>query len=565
MKFVCALCVFCALPVASALDREAFTFTSYNLNVRIEPEQHRLAARGTITLRNDSSVSQKNLSLQISSTLDWRSIQVDGKPVQFVSQPYTSDIDHTGTVSEAIVALPKEVPPKATIELKVGYEGTIPLDTTRLTRIGVPAEQALHSDWDQISNSFTAVRGVGYVVWYPVAMQSANISEGSDLFEALGRWKARELGVDVRTELTNSGVGEQTTLLCNGRLGGGTSEERINRFYAIETTCSFPGSTVPIFAVSDYKGLDRPALNISYLPDHRPAAETYGLAADLAVPFISEWFGAPKSKAELIELADPDAAPFESGNAMLLPLSKSEFKLFQLTAVHQLTHAAFSATRLWIYEGLAHFAQAVYRERQNGRQAALDFMGLHRAALVDAEKALAAERRSDLQSESLINTAREEFYRSKAMFVWWMLRDMTGEEVLKKALGKYRSEEDKDPAYMQHLIEGEVKKDLQWFFDDWVHRERGLPDFRVKDVHSRLMQAGTYVVTVTVENLGDAGAEVPVTMRLESGEIIKRVEVRGKSAASIRMEAATAPQEIVVDDGSVPEIDTANNSYKFNH
>src|SRR5947207_2346760 len=100
MKFVCALCVFCALPVASALDREAFTFTSYNLNVRIEPEQQRLAARGTITLRNDSSVSQKNLSLQISSTLDWRSIQVDGKPVQFVSQPYTSDIDHTGTVSE---------------------------------------------------------------------------------------------------------------------------------------------------------------------------------------------------------------------------------------------------------------------------------------------------------------------------------------------------------------------------------------------------------------------------------------------------------------------------------
>ena len=93
---------------ARALDREAFTFTSYDLDVRVEPEQQRLAVRGKITLRNDSASPQKNLSLQISSSLDWRSIQLEGKPVQFVSQPYTSDIDHTGALSEALVTLPKE-------------------------------------------------------------------------------------------------------------------------------------------------------------------------------------------------------------------------------------------------------------------------------------------------------------------------------------------------------------------------------------------------------------------------------------------------------------------------
>ncbi len=70
------------------MDREAFTFTNYDLDVRIEPEQQRLAVRGKITLRNDSASPQKNLPLQISSTLDWRSIQFNGKPVQFVSQPY---------------------------------------------------------------------------------------------------------------------------------------------------------------------------------------------------------------------------------------------------------------------------------------------------------------------------------------------------------------------------------------------------------------------------------------------------------------------------------------------
>ena len=566
MKFLGVLCVLCGFYFsASALDREAFTFTSYNLSLRIEPEQQRLAARGTITLRNDSTIPQKNLSLQISSTLGWRSIQVDGKSVPFVAQSYTSDIDHSGAVSEAIVSLPKEVPPQTSIALEVGYEGTIPLDTTRLTRIGVPEEQARHSDWDRISPSFTAVRGIGYVVWYPVAMQSANISQGNDLFETLAKWKMREFGTDLRTELTHSGVDEHRTLLCNGRPGGGTSEERISRFYSVSTMCSFAVSTVPIFAISNYKGLDRPAVNISYLPDHQAVVESYGLAADLAVPFVSEWFGAPKSKTELIDLADPNAAPFESGSTMLLPLSKLDFKLFQLTAVHQLTHAAFPSKRAWIYEGLAHFAQAAYREQQNGRQTALDFMGLHRAALVDAEKAIASEQKTDLQSESLINATREEVYRSKAMFVWWMLRDMTSDETLKRALRKYRSEEDKDPAYVQHLVESEAKKDLQWFFDDWVYRERGLPDLHIKDAHSRLMQAGTYVVTITVENLGDAGAEVPVTIRMENGEVTQRLAVNGKSKASIRMEAASVPQEIMLNDGSVPETDTSNNSYKLNH
>ena len=114
MKFFHVCCILWSLAVqVRALDREAFTFTNYNLDARIEPEQQRLAVRGNITLRNDSATAQKNLSLQISSSLGWRSIQLDGKPVQFVSQPYTSDIDHTGALSEAIVTLPKEVRPRA--------------------------------------------------------------------------------------------------------------------------------------------------------------------------------------------------------------------------------------------------------------------------------------------------------------------------------------------------------------------------------------------------------------------------------------------------------------------
>ena len=569
MKSLRVLCVLCGLLVqAHAIDREAFTFTHYNLDVRIEPEQQRLAVRGKIIVRNDSASPQKILSLQISSSLDWRSIQLEGKPAQFVSQPYTSDVDHNGALSEALVTLPQPVPPKGEVELEIGYEGVISLDATRLTRIGVPADVARHSDWDQIAKSFGAVRGIGYVAWYPVATESANLSEANSVFETVARWKARELQADMKIKVSHSGEGTPAILLCNGKAGG-RAEERLGQSYGIENACDFLplGETVPLFVIGPYEGLDQPPVNISYLPDHKAAAQTYALAVRLEVPFVTEWFGTLKAPAsartEIVESIDPEAAPYESGNMLLTPFS-TDSKQAQLTAVHQLTHAAFLSPRPWIYEGLAHFAQAVYREQESGRQTALDYMDSHRTALVEAEKALDRKRSQNTEpDESLINTNIEDFYRSKALYVWWMLRDMIGDDALKKALAAYHSDADTSPSYMQQLIEAQTKSDLGWFFDDWVYHDRGLPDFKVAAVYPWEPSKNAYVVTVTVENSGDAAAEVPLTLKMAEGQTAKRLLVRGKSKAIIRIEANSAPQEIVVNDGSVPESDLSNNVYKI--
>jgi hypothetical protein len=70
------------------------------------------------------------------------------------------------------------------------------------------------------------------------------------------------------------------------------------------------------------------------------------------------------------------------------------------------------------------------------------------------------------------------------------------------------------------------------------------------------------MVTVEIENLGDAGAEVPFRLRNSDGDISKRLEVRARSKASIRVESPTVPNEVVVNDGSVPESNMTNNSYK---
>ena len=119
---------------------------------------------------------------------------------------------------------------------------------------------------------------------------------------------------------------------------------------------------------------------VHFLHGHDASANNYADAAEKVIPLITEWFGAARSKAETADLIDPNAAPFESGSLLLTPLTGTDPKLAGLTAAHQFTHAAFSSPRPWINEGLAHFAQALYLEQQRGRQAALDYMGLHRSA-----------------------------------------------------------------------------------------------------------------------------------------------------------------------------------------
>jgi hypothetical protein len=560
--FLFVLFTLCASVVNGfSLDREAFAFISYDLNVRVEPEQQRLGVRGRITLRNDSATPQKIAVLQISSSLDWRSIKAGGKQLQFVSQPYTSDIDHTGALSEAIVMLPEAAPPKGTVDLEIAYEGVIVLDATRLTRIGTPEAAAHSTDWDQISTKFTAVRGAGYVAWYPIATEAADLSEGKNLFDVLGGWKTRETASTMHLQVTvPSDESEPPELLVNATTCP-TAHEVDHNFVA-DCTYRSLGSAVPAFVIANYEVIERQAVAVHFLRGHDSAATNYADAAETAAPFITEWFGAPRSKAETADLSDPNAAPYESGYLLLTPLTSTDPKLAGLVAAHQLAHAAFFSPRPWINEGIAHFAQALYREHQSGRQAALDYMGVHRYAFSGSQKTT-APRSDDEVKQSLVNTSDEELYRSKAMYVWWMVRDMIGDPALKKALASYRPDEDKEPSYMQRLIAAQTQRDLEWFFDDWIYRDRGLPDFKVESAFVRKTLPGAYVLTIMVDNLGAAGAEVPLTVRFAGGEVTQRLVVRGKSNGVIRVEAPKQPQEIVVNDGSVPESDVTNNTFKI--
>lgn len=557
------LCVFlCVLRgVSFSLDRNAFTFTHYDLQVHVDPPKSLLHVTGTLTLRNDSAEPQKYVDLQVSSSFDWTSIRYNGKPVQYLAEPYVTDIDHTGSVSEAIVTLPAPIPPKGTLELQVAYEGPVTQDTTRLTRMDVPPNIAAATDWDQVSTSFTALRGIGYVCWYPVAMDSANLSDGNGYFDALGAWRVRESDAgmmatfwsDINRTIVADGIPQQFTSSGPGTVIGAFSWPRF-------------GPASPSFAVADFQRVQDGANIIYGLPGHGALAPQY-LAAARALATRLAYARDPH--VTLVNLPAPGMAPYESGSLLFAPLQPLGSDAAQLLLARPMFRGGFNSPRPWVEEGLAHFSQSDVRSQQAGRPAALDYMKLQLPAIFAAEQSTLAPAASKMPADSvappgenLLVTGNEALYGSKAMYVWWMLRDMIGPSAFASALASYKPELDRDPAYVQQLFERASGKKLDWFFDDWVYHDRGLPDFRPGEIYARPLMAGSFVITVVVHNKGGAGAEVPVTVQGEHGLVTQRVLVPAHGTGTVRISIPSKPVEVTINDGSVPEWDLENNSGK---
>ena len=542
--------------LASALDRNAFTFTKYDLEFRVNPEEQGVAARGKITLRNDSQQPQKLAVLQISSTLEWRMMEINGEDLEYVTQPFQSDLDHTGAMTEAIVTLPAPVPPKGTVEIEVGYSGTIPKNAARLTRIGVPERRALASDWDRVGESYTAVRGIGHVAWYPIAAEAANLSENT-LFSGIGEWQQRQAETQMKTRFCwITEENHSFTVVANGvfeGIGGGTGGGEGNRTGCSSYSFHDLAQTVPSFAIAPFEMMTRPLASFYYLEGHDGAAQEFSVSAEKVAPWLEEWFGKPAGKIEVVEIPDPSAASFDAGTMLFTPLNTRNQREVEAAMAHQLTHATIQSSRRWINEGLAQFTMALVRERQDGRKAAMDFMREQLLPLITAEKQNTGNTKpTGDTAQSLINTTDEIFYRTKAMFVWWMLRDMVGDAPLQSAIKSYRADQDKDASYFQRLLGVQSKRDMEWFFDDWVYRDRGLPEFQVVSAPSRETLNNSHVVAVTVENMGGAGAEVPVTLTADTGQKTERLVVKGHQKETTRIAISGKPSSVTVNDGSVP-------------
>jgi hypothetical protein len=167
--------------------------------------------------------------------------------------------------------------------------------------------------------------------------------------------------------------------------------------------------------------------------------------------------------------------------------------------------------------------------------------------------------------QSLIDAHDEVYYRAKAAAVLLMLRSITGDAAFKQALQMYRNQtrhmEHEDPHGFQHVLEQASHKDLAIFFDDWVYNDRGLADLSIVSVTPRSLPARngkdtSWLVAVEVHNAGSVTADVPITVRSGALNATERVRIPPQSTISTRVVFEGVPQEVILNDGTVPETTT---------
>jgi len=246
---------------------------------------------------------------------------------------------------------------------------------------------------------------------------------------------------------------------------------------------------------------------------------------------------------------------------LVTPLHGAEISTLTPVLVHTLAHAWFSSSHAWLDEGVAQFLSLLWVETNDGRQAGIDRLQASIPALALAEPAPGA---SGVQGQSLIDARSDVYYRTKAAAVLWMLRSITSDDALKKALQAYRKNRAADASAegFEKVLEessGKPAGDLKWFFDDWVYHDRGLPDLSIAYVTPRPLpekggKSGGWLVGVNVRNDGDAVAEVPVTVRSGTLTATERLRIPGHSNTATRVLFQGLPEEVIVNDGTVPEV-----------
>jgi hypothetical protein len=558
-------------------ERQAVTFTAFDLDVHLSPAAQQIAVRSLLTVRNDGKTPLARIPLQISSSLNWENIRVSAKDIAFQIATINSDADHTGQLHEAVVSLTQPLAPSQSLQLDVTYSGVIALSAQRLLSIGAPGDVALHSDWDQISLPFTGLRGFGNVVWYPVSSAPVMLGDGARLFDEMGEHKLRLTGAHFRLRLTVEFPHGQapTVALINGHSvplavtesGALDQSQEVASVATADSGSTILGFEAPSLFVAIREPHPGTNLTAWALPEDNVAVQFWTTAAEAVTPFLQSWLGEkPRTQLTLLDLPDPEDAPFETGALLAAPLREPGPKAIPGALVGVLVHALTHAWILppnssqpppaWLNEGVAHFMGTLWVERRQGRDAALRMLEADRAALALAEPASPGESAGQPLAEAISPV----YYRTKAAYVLWMLRDLAGDPALSAALRNYYPAASKNSgksaarsAFEKLLEESEAHPDLSWFFADWIDADKGLPDLSIESIFPTSASAGNWLVAVKVANNGYAQAEVPVTARSASDAVTHRVRIPAHDKVTERILVQGKPTEVQVNDGTVPE------------
>lgn len=554
-------------PSVGDVERQAVTFTDFDMDMRLRDAAQQIAIRALVTVRNDGKAPLNRIPLEISSSLNWERIRVGGHDVSFPVVTLNSDADHTGQLHEAAVPLAAPLAPTQSIQLDVSYSGAIVPSAQRLVAIGTPQDVALHSDWDGIGVQFTGLRGFGNVVWYPVSAVPVILGDGARLFDEIGEHKLRIAGAHFRLRLTvEFPHGHPPAIaLVNGHpvpltiTDVGTGNIEVPGIATADTGSAILGFEAPSLFVAARSPHAATNTIIWALPESEPAVPAWTEATAAVTPFLQGWLGQkPRAQLTVLDPPDPEDAPFETGALLVTAIRQVPPEQLDGILAHALTHAWMQSPRAWLSEGVAHFMGTLWTEKRRGRDQALGTLESSRPALALAEPSSPGQS----AGQPVALAISPIYYRTKATYILWMLRGVVGDASLSAALRAYDPARDlgKDsgPSSFEQLVEqAGVRRDLSWFFADWVDADKGLPDLTIDSAFPSSPSAGSWLVAISISNSGYASAEVPVTVRSDTNSATQRVLIPARGKAVQRILILGKPTEVQVNDGTVPETEAS--------
>jgi hypothetical protein len=551
-------------PKVEDAVRQSIAISDLDLDVRLQTAAHQLAARARVTVRNTGKAPLSHVPLQISSSLNWERVRVAGREATFTVATINSDSDHTGQLHEAVIPLAQPLDPGAALQLDVTYSGAIALTARRLLSIGTPEDSALHSDWDEISPEFTGLRGFGNVIWYPAVSTPVMIGDGACLFNEIGSQKLRSSGTGFRLRLTVEFPHGQppTVALANGdqvKLNISDSKLMSPDVPGIATGDTGPSKLTfesPSLFVST--GTPHPGTHVTAYsgPEDEVPVTSWLSAATAVSPMIERWLG-PEARTQviLLDLPDPEDKPWESGPLLAIPLRAGPPEQLDSVLAHALTHAWMAPNPYWLNEGTANFMGTLWDDHEHHRDQALATLEAGRPALALAEPPSPGE----ASGQPLTHASSPVYFSTKAAYILWMLRSLVGDDALAAALrasnaaGTAGAVSGAATSFQTALKTAAPRKDLKWLFADWIDADHGLPDLTIDKVFPNAVQAGNWLVSVTISNSGYAAAEVPVTVHSATNTTTEQVLVPARGTVTPRLLVLGKPTDVQVNDGSVPE------------
>jgi hypothetical protein len=289
-------------------------------------------------------------------------------------------------------------------------------------------------------------------------------------------------------------------------------------------------------------------LSVYTPPAQAASAKAYGQSTARILDFYAESFGAPPDNSNLTIAQMPDGSlEGYSAPGLLLVSARAwstakpnEGLLAQLAAGQWWGDSVLpaSSTDVWVTDGLARYAQAMYAEQSDG------VAGLHNALQEFAVGALMYEGITpvaEVQSLGAYSDQYRSIVEDKGAMVFHMLRTELGDDAFgallhdfyKQHAGKTASIDDFEQLANSHLTPQAAADDVNLvsFFSQWLN-STGVPEFSVDYIIYRTPK-GFEVIGKVKQALDTFRMPVEIRVETEGNPVTKKTLVTGTSSSFV--------------------------------